>query len=294
MKNNKYKKAVATLALMICVVFAGCSVNVDTPETTKESEAPTTAQNTTEGTTNVADTTLQASDVKLGVDDYDPTPIVWGPGNIENHQRPTDPVNLQNKFSELSGQWLLADDKNICLTIDEGYENGYTEQMLDTLKEKNVKAIFFCTYDYVRDNPEIVQRMIDEGHIVGNHSYSHYNMTEIDLATAKDEITLMHDYVKDNFDYDMKYFRFPSGEFSEQTLALAADVGYKSIFWSFAYEDWNADNPPDETEAFEKITSSTHNGAILLLHAVSSTNANILGDVIDEIQNQGYTFTTEL
>ena len=218
----------------------------------------------------------------------------WGLKKVKN----SEPEVTETQKSDLAEYNAFYMDnsrpKKLYLTFDEGYENGYTEQMLDTLKEKNVKAIFFCTYDYVRDNPEIVQRMIDEGHIVGNHSYSHYNMTEIDLATAKEEITLMHDYVKDNFDYDMKYFRFPSGEFSEQTLALAADVGYKSIFWSFAYEDWNADNPPDETQAFEKITSSTHNGAILLLHAVSSTNANILGDVIDEIQNQGYTFTTEL
>ncbi len=248
-------------------------------------------------TTNVADTTLEASDVngnKLDVQEYDSSPVTWGPGNIQEHKRPTDPENLQNKYSEMSSQWLLPDNKEICLTFDEGYENGYTEQILDTLADKDVQAIFFCTYDYVRDNPQIVQRMINEGHIIGNHSYSHYNMTEIDLDTAAEEITLMHDYVEEQFNYSMGYFRFPEGVFSEQTIALAAELGYRSVFWSFAYADWDVDNPPAEDEAFEKITSSTHNGEIMLLHAVSETNANILGDVIDNIREQGYTFTTQL
>ena len=275
---------------MLCAVLSACSVNTEAPETT---------QNTTmnQTTTNVADTTLEASDVngnKLDVQEYDSSPVTWGPGNIQEHKRPTDPESMQNKYSEMSSQWLLPDNKEICLTFDEGYENGYTEQILDTLADKDVQAIFFCTYDYVRDNPQIVQRMINEGHIIGNHSYSHYNMTEIDLDTAAEEITLMHDYVEEQFNYSMGYFRFPEGVFSEQTIALAAELGYRSVFWSFAYADWDVDNPPAEDEAFEKITSSTHNGEIMLLHAVSETNANILGDVIDNIREQGYTFTTQL
>lgn len=279
------------LAVALCTVLSACSVDVNTPN--EQTVPGTTAQNTT----NVADTTLQASEAngnQLDVVDYSAEPVIWGPGNIKDHARPTDPEKLQNKYSEMSGQWLLPEQKTICLTFDEGYENGYTAQILDTLAEKKVKAIFFCTYDYVRDNPELVQRMINEGHILANHSYSHYNMTEVDLETAEEEITLMHDYVEENFNYSMGYFRFPEGVFSEQTLALAAQLGYRSVFWSFAYEDWDADNPPDETEAFEKITSSTHDGEIMLLHAVSATNANILGRVIDNIREQGYEFTVEL
>ncbi|MCD7873205.1 MAG: polysaccharide deacetylase family protein [Clostridiales bacterium] len=285
-KNNNFKK-IAAAAVVLCFTLSACAAD-STGETTTEA-ATDSGQ-----TTNVADTTLEATGVKLGVEEYDSSAVTWGPGNIKEHQRPTDPVNLQNKFSELSAQWLLSDEKNICLTFDEGYENGYTAQILDTLKEKNVKAIFFCTYDYVKDNPELVRRMIDEGHIVGNHSYTHYNMTEVDLQTASDEITMLHDYMAQMFQYDMKYFRFPEGVFSEQTIALAAELGYRSVFWSFAYADWDRDNPPDETEAFKKITSSTHNGEIMLLHAVSKTNADILPDVIDDIKNQGYNFTTEL
>lgn len=247
-KKNILFKALP-LAIALCTVLSACSVEVDTPE--EQTVPGTTAQNTTD----VADTTLQASEAngsKLDVVDYSTEPVIWGPGNIKDHARPTDPEKLQNKYSEMSGQWLLPEQKTICLTFDEGYENGFTAQILDTLAEKNVKAIFFCTYDYVRDNPDLVHRMINEGHILANHSYSHYNMTEVDLETAEEEITLMHDYVEENFNYSMGYFRFPEGVFSEQTLALAAQLGYRSVFWSFAYEDWDADNPPDETEAFEK------------------------------------------
>ena len=279
------------LFMAIAAMFSACSVEADTPD--EQTVPGTTAQSTT----NVADTTLEADAAngsKLDVVDYSAEPVIWGPGNIKDHARPADPEKLQNKYSEMSAQWLLPEDKTICLTFDEGYENGYTAQILDTLAEKNVKAIFFCTYDYVKDNPDLVLRMINEGHILANHSYSHYNMTEIDLETAEEEITLMHDYVEETFNYSMGYFRFPEGVFSEQTLALTAELGYRSVFWSFAYEDWDTENPPDENTAFEKITSSTHDGEIMLLHAVCETNANILGRVIDDIRTQGYEFTTEL
>jgi peptidoglycan-N-acetylmuramic acid deacetylase len=285
-KQNIFKKVIAGAAVF-CLAFAGCARQggEDLQSTTNKAE---------ESTTNVAETTLEASGVRLDIKDYSSEPITWGPGNIKDHKRPTDPENLQNKFAELNAQWLLPQEKTICLTFDEGYENGFTAQILDTLAQKNIKAIFFCTYDYVKDNPTLVSRMINEGHIVGNHSYRHLNMTQVDLETASDEITMMHDYMAQMFQYEMKYFRFPEGAFSEQTIALAADLGYRSVFWSFAYADWDKDKQPNEKEAYDRIISSTHDGEIMLLHAVSSTNADILGAVIDDIQNQGYTFTTEL
>lgn len=292
MFKRKFFYKTAPLIFAACAALSACSVDTDSEE--NGSLADTTEQSTT----NVADTTLEADAAngsKLDLVEYSTQPVIWGVGNITDHERPAEPEKLQNKYSELSAQWLLAEEDNtICLTFDEGYENGYTEQILDTLAEKDVKAIFFCTYDYVTENPKLVLRMINEGHILANHSYSHYNMTEIDLETAQEEITLLHDYVEENFDYTMRYFRFPEGVFSEQTLALAAELGYTSVFWSFAYADWDVSNQPDEDEALETITSSTHSGAIILLHAVSETNANILGSVIDEIRQQGYEFTTDL
>lgn len=283
------KKIILTL-IVTAMLLAGCSANeknnnTNTTENTTltEQEAPT-----------VENTAPDVTGIGIDLTGYKTDAITWGPGNIENHQRPRDPSDLQDKFQELSAQWLLEDSKNICLTFDEGYENGFTPSILDTLKEKQVKAIFFCTYDYVSMNPDIVQRMINEGHIVANHSYRHYNMTTVDAETVKDEITILHDFVAEKFAYEMNLFRFPEGEFSEQNLAVVQSLNYQSIFWSFAYADWDTSNPPDEETAFNKITSSVHNGEIMLLHAVSETNAKILPRVIDNIREQGYTFTTEL
>ena len=157
-----------------------------------------------------------------------------------------------------------------------------------------MKAIFFVTYDFVKDNPALVQRMIDEGHVVGNHSYHHYSMDELDVSTAKEEVTFLHDYMEENYNYTMSYFRFPKGEFSEQSLGILQDLNYKSVFWSYAYADWDTQNQPEETKSFTDLCESTHPGEILLLHAVSEVNANILGKVIDDIRQQGYTFTTEV
>lgn len=285
------KKAILIPLIVIAVLLSGCSAN--TNKNNKENSTETQNQ-TAQNTTGVENTAPDVTGIDVDISSYNASAITWGPGNIENNQRPKDPTDLQNRFSELSAQWLLDDTKQICLTFDEGYENGYTDQILDTLKEKKVPAIFFCTYDYVSKNPELVQRMIKEGHIVANHSYRHYNMTQIDMETAKDEVTVMHDYMAEYFSYEMKLFRFPEGEFSEQNLALVKSLGYKSVFWSFAYADWDTSNPPDKDFAYNKITSSLHNGEIMLLHAVCQTNADILPSVIDEITKQGYTFTVEI
>ncbi|MDE6723890.1 MAG: polysaccharide deacetylase family protein [Eubacterium sp.] len=280
-------KKIFAAILSVSLLFCGCSMS----RTGNETE---TSETTTNEPTNTAETTLEVTGLGMSLSEYSANAIVWGPGNIQNHERPVDPTKLQEQYKNLDGKWLLADDKNICLTFDEGYENGYTAQILDTLKEKNVKAIFFCTYDYIKDNPELVHRMINEGHIVGNHSYRHQNFTQIDVETASDEITILHDYVVEQFGYEMTYFRFPEGAFSEQALALTKELGYSSIFWSFAYADWDRENPPSNETAYEKITSSVHNGAILLLHAVCKSNAEVLGKAIDNIIEQGYHFTTSI
>jgi len=161
-------------------------------------------------------------------------------------------------------------------------------QILDTLLEKDAKAVFFVTGDYVKRNADLVQRMIDEGHIVGSHSWSHPSMPGETIEDAAAELTELHDYVKENFGYDMYLFRFPMGEFSERTLALVQDMGYQSVFWSFAYRDWEVDNQMSESDAMARLQQYAHPGAIFLLHAVSSTNASILGDLIDWLRDEGY------
>lgn len=273
-------------ALLLC----SCTVKVESPETTKNN----TTSNITESTTEAQTTTQPVADPVASISDMSTEKVVWGPGNITDHQQPADPVSLQDNFADLDARWLLSDEKSICLTFDEGYENGFTPTILDTLKEKKVSAVFFVTYDFAKENPDLIKRMIDEGHIVGNHTYRHYTMDEQSQDVQREEVTYLHNYIKDNFNYTMSYFRFPKGEFSEQSLGVVRELDYKSVFWSYAYADWDPESQPNADEALQNICESTHPGEIMLLHAVSQTNADILAAVIDDIRQQGYTFTVDL
>ncbi len=158
------------------------------------------------------------------------------------------------------------------------------------LKEKKVKATFFLLQDYAEKNPELVKRMIDEGHIVGNHSVHHYSMPTLGQAECESEIKDFHKYMEDNYDYTMTVFRPPMGEFSEFSLGVTANCGYETELWSFAYADWDVNNQPDEGQALEKLVNAAHPGAIYLLHSVSKTNTDILGDFIDRVRAGGFEF----
>jgi peptidoglycan-N-acetylmuramic acid deacetylase len=199
-------------------------------------------------------------------------------------------VEFTERYENLNAVAIDTDSEKITLTFDQGYENGYTSQILDTLKEKNVKAVFFLLQDYAEKNPELVQRMIDEGHTVGNHSVHHYSMPDLTQAECESEIMDFHRYMQENFNCDMTLFRPPMGEYSEFSLGVTANCGYKSMLWSFAYADWDIENQPDPAEALEKLTNAAHPGAIYLLHSVSSTNAEILGDFIDNVRKDGFEF----
>jgi peptidoglycan-N-acetylmuramic acid deacetylase len=218
--------------------------------------------------------------------------IGWGLGKeTDSANRPLDAINAQRRYGGLKAKFIgseNADNKKLYLTFDEGYENGNTAKILDVLKEKGVKAAFFVTYDYCKSEPELVKRMISEGHIVGNHSVTHPSFPDCDFRKICNEIMGLHNYVKDNFGYNMKFIRFPKGEFSEKTLSAAKDLGYTSVFWSFAYADWLADKQPEPAAALEKIKSSLHPEEIVLLHAVSSTNAAILPELIEFWNASGY------
>ena len=215
----------------------------------------------------------------------------WGQGvNFDEENRPIGAVSYQEKYGDYQANFIGADEKKIYLTFDEGYEYGCTPQILDTLKEKGVKATFFVTEPYAKAQPELVQRMIDEGHEIGNHSVTHPSegLPSQSLEQQKNEVMENHQYIKDNFGYDMHLFRFPAGKFSDQSLTVVNNCNYKSVFWSFAYKDYDVNNQPGESEALQKLKDRMHPGAIYLLHAESTTNTAILGRFIDAAQAAGY------
>ena len=213
--------------------------------------------------------------------------VTWGPGvNFNNDNQPTACVSLQEKYGD-KGAVFLHDDSRIYLTFDLGYESGFTNDILDALKENNVKATFFLTGSYARNQEEIVKRIISEGHTVGNHSNTHPDMTTVTTEEAAEEITAVADVIKEKYGYESYLFRFPAGTFSEKTLAIAAENGHHSVFWSFAYNDWDNANQPDRTEALQKLTDRLHPGAVYLLHPME-TNSLILGDFIKAATDAGY------
>ncbi|WP_105619920.1 delta-lactam-biosynthetic de-N-acetylase [Vallitalea okinawensis] len=184
-------------------------------------------------------------------------------------------------------------EKVIYLTFDNGYENGYTETILDALAVHDVKAAFFVTQPYIRDNKELVIRMKEEGHIVGNHSVTHQSMPSLSDEDVIRELEDTAAYMLETTGYSMDaYFRPPMGEYSERTLYLTSSVGYKSIFWSMAYVDWKTDDQPGADYALDHVMTNHHPGSIPLLHSVSSSNAEALASIIESLHAEGYRFGT--
>ena len=213
----------------------------------------------------------------------------YGQGNAKDSaNRPTGAVAAQEKYEKYGAVFIAPPSNNVYLTFDLGYENGYTSKILDTLAEKNVKGIFFATMGYCKSAPQIVERIIKEGHILGNHSVSHKSMPTLSVSEMKKEIQGLHDYIKTKYGYEMFLFRPPMGEYSTRSLAVAQGLGYKTMNWSFAYKDWDTGNQPDEAWAQQKMLNDVHGGAIYLIHAVSKTNAAILGNVIEGIRAKGF------
>lgn len=217
--------------------------------------------------------------------------IEWGIKRNDNHEQPD--VGSKNKaiLEQNNGICLgNGEKKNIYLTFDEGYEAGYTPKILEVLKNNDVKAAFFITAHFANTESELVKQMIDEGHIVGNHTVNHKSMPTLSEEEIKREVMDLHVSIYQKFGYDMKYLRPPKGEFSEKSIIATNNLGYKTVMWSFAYEDWNEKNQPNEENAKKKILNNLHNGEIMLLHGNSKTNTNILGSIIQEAKNAGYEF----
>lgn len=187
-----------------------------------------------------------------------------------------------------------AGEKVIYLTFDCGYENGYTNAMLDALKKHNVPATFFVVGHYVSSAPEQVKRMVAEGHTVGNHTYHHPDMSAIsDMGSFKKEMDDVANAFKELTGTEMSmYYRPPQGKYNTQNLEMAKELGYSTFFWSLAHVDWDVNNQPSRERAMEKLTKRIHPGAIVLLHNTSKTNSEILDELLTKWKEMGYTFGT--
>lgn len=237
---------------------------------------------------NVSDnrTSIQTSSSELST-----TKIEWGIKRGDNHEQPDLGSRNRELIEKYDGMAMgNKESKKIYITFDLGYEAGYTESILNTLKENNVPATFFITAHYVNTASDLVQRMIDDGHIIGNHTVNHKSMPGLDAATLTSELMNLHTAIYEKFNYEMKYMRPPKGEYSEKSLSITTKLGYVPVMWSFAYADWDEAKQPSHDDGIKKIVNNVHNGEIILLHATSKTNMEILDTVIKQIKEMEYEF----
>lgn len=299
---------IASLSLSLLLMSCGNS-STGTSEENKPAEATTIAVEATTEMPEEATTEAPASNIdsanseKMDVtqvdfdklDEISNSSSEYGFSNKwrDEFDRPEDLAEYDKKYKKYSAyNHIDTEDKIIYLTMDEGYENGYTPAILDTLKEKGVKITFFITEQFYDEHPELIQRMIDEGHHIGNHTCAHpaSGMPSLGAKAEYEDIKKLNDEVWDTFGYQMRLFRFPQGNSSKQSCALLQQMGYSSVFWSFAYADYDPENDMNPEEALDMCLKYTHPGAIYLLHAISKTNSNILGEFIDGAREQGYEF----
>ncbi|MBQ8237831.1 MAG: polysaccharide deacetylase family protein [Oscillospiraceae bacterium] len=217
----------------------------------------------------------------------------WGLSFQTEGQPPAAPLSA-GTLEDLGAVYVgSGSEKVLYLTFDAGYENGCTAQILDTLGKHNIKAAFFLVGHYMQTNADLVRRMEAEGHTVANHSMHHPDMTKLTEAEFKAELTELEDLYRDITGGELaKFYRPPQGIYSEATLKAAKDLGYRTVFWSLAYADWDNDKQPTAQYALEKLLPRTHDGAVILLHSTSATNAAVLDELLTKWEEMGYRFGT--
>lgn len=216
----------------------------------------------------------------------------WGLGFKEDGKPPTGNASVAD-LAKHNAYYIGDTSKNIIyLTFDAGFENGNTEKILDSLKKHNVKATFFLVGNYIETSPELVERMVEEGHTIGNHTYSHPDMSKIsDEESFKKELQSLESLYKETTGQELlKIYRPPQGKYCVSNLEMADKLGYKTIFWSLAYVDWYENKQPTKEEAFNKLLKRIHPGAIVLLHSTSKTNGDILDELLTKWEDMGYSF----
>ena len=216
----------------------------------------------------------------------------WGLSFRQEGAAPIGPASVDT-LKEYDAAYLGDTSQQVIyLTFDAGYENGCTAKILDVLKEHEAPAAFFLVGNYIEKNADLVRRMVSEGHTVGNHTMHHYDMRKISEKEAfSKELTDLEALYKETTGEELeKFYRPPQGIYSESNLQMAKELGYKTVFWSLAYEDWNNDAQPTKEEAFSKLLPRIHSGAVVLLHSTSQTNAEILDELLTKWEEMGYTF----
>lgn len=223
--------------------------------------------------------------------DYGTAGVYYGVGNTVESGTGRPVIDYYtNDYGKFKVDFMQPDSKYIWLTFNEIQENGNTGSILSTLEKKGVKAVFFVTLNYVKNNPELVRRMIDGGHVIGSYTANCSNIPDLTSKELTSELDTLYNYVYTTYGYEMYLFRAPSGYFSEQSLAVAQSLGYRTVFWSFAYADWDISNQPDVSESLKNAVDKAHGGAIYQLSGASSTNREMLSDMIDGIRARGYEF----
>jgi len=216
----------------------------------------------------------------------------WGLSFRTEGKPPSGPAD-QRQLQRYDAAYLGDTSQPVIyLTFDSGYENGSTAKILDTLKKHDVPAAFFLVGNYIERNADLVRRMVDEGHIVGNHTMHHYDMSKLAEKEAfTKELQELESLFQETTGKELpKFYRPPQGLYSQENLQMAQELGYKTVFWSLAYVDWNNDDQPTREEAFSKLLPRIHNGAVVLLHSTSSTNAEILDELLTKWKEEGYRF----
>jgi len=217
--------------------------------------------------------------------------LSWGIRRKPDNQIPDADPGAPELIAKYGGIYIGdTSKKEIYLTFDEGYENGYTPKILDTLRDNNVKAVFFITGPYLKEHQDLVRRMVEEGHTVGNHTISHPSLPTLSDREIEEEVLGLDRAFNEKFGKNMKFLRPPKGEYNERSLAITQKLGYVNMFWSFAYDDWHRDKIRGADYAYNMVMRNLHNGAILLLHAVSKDNADALDRIIKGAREKGYTF----
>ena len=217
----------------------------------------------------------------------------WGISRRPENQTPAADPGAPQLLSKYGAAWLGdTSEKIIFLTFDEGYENGFTPQILDVLRDNGIKAAFFITGPYLKEHQDLVRRMIEEGHEVGNHTIHHPSLPELADSGLEEEVLGLDRAFNEKFGLHMRFLRPPKGEYSERSLAVTNKLGYCNLFWSFAYDDWYRDRFRGADYAYNIVMRNLHNGAVLLLHAVSKDNAEALDSIIKGALEKGYDFGT--